>query len=239
MYSMYMALQRCTAKDHSVLGTGSLPKEIAMITDDMECILPTHMMAVHGPRPVNAPEARTKVTLYPVHSLILAAHCAKLPAFPPLEVADPVETPTSQQFTLPIRPLYLHSPKTFPVILEYLYLRSPDILLQRLIPLPLPTIMIEKRDQHASLARFIGTRLSIPALFFQVSLVHGIWQNTCALGIFDDVLWGAINFAWKLSVTSLAVATKKPGVFESYEKYEKQFEMEDETDAEESSEEDK
>ena len=69
--------------------------------------------------------------------------------------------------------------------------------------------------------------------------MHGIWQNTCALGIFDDVLWGAINFAWKLSVTSLAVATKKPGVFESYEKYEKQFEMEDETDAEESSEEDK
>lgn len=97
--------------------------------------------------------------------------------------------------------------------------------------------MIHKKDQHASLARFIGTRLSIPALFCQVSVVHGIWQNTCALGIFDDLLWGVISFAWKLAVTSLAVATKKPGVFEAYEKYERHFGLDNETEEEESSEE--
>jgi len=220
------------------MSAGTLPKEIVMTTDDINCVLPTHMMAVHGPRPTNDPEAKTKVTLYPVHSLVLAAYCAKLPAFPPLEVADPVENPTSRQFTLPIRPLYLHSPQTFSAILEYLYLRSPDILLQRLIPLPLPTVMIHKPEEHASLARYIGNRLSIPALFCQVSVVHGIWQNTCALGIFDDHLWGVISFAWKLAVTSLGVATKKPGVFEAYEKYERHFVMDSDTEEEESSEDD-
>ena len=219
------------------MSAGTLPKEIIMTTDDINCVLPTHMMAVHGPRPTNEPEAKTKVTLYPVHSLILAAYCAKLPAFPPPEVADPIETPTSRIFTLPTRPLYLHSPQTFSAILEYLYLRSPDILLQRLIPLPIPMVMVHKQEQHASLAQYIGNRLSVPALFCQVSVVHGIWQNTCALGIFDDHLWGVIGFAWKLAVTSLAVATKKPGVFEAYERYERRFVVDNDTEEEESSEE--
>ena len=67
--------------------------------------------------------------------------------------------------------------------------------------------------------------------------MHGIWQNTCALGIFDDHLWGVISFAWKLAVTSLAVATKKPGVFEAYERYERRFVVDNDTEEEESSEE--
>lgn len=41
--------------------------------------------------------------------------------------------------------------------------------------------------------------------------LHGLWQNVCALGIFDDDLWEAIDVMWQILLTSLAVATGKPG----------------------------
>ncbi|KAJ3563871.1 hypothetical protein NP233_g8655 [Leucocoprinus birnbaumii] len=220
--SMYPVLRRYTAKDKDALSTGTLPREITIIIEDMTSILPTHMMAVHGPRPKNTPEARTKVTLYPVHSLILAAHCANLPAFPaPSGAHTNPNTPrveaaaNAREIELPVRPLCLHSPKTFPILLEYLYLRRPEVLLRHLVPMSLPTTLVEVPEQHESVARVLGTALSVQGLVTQITIVHGIWQNACALGVFDDELWSAIDFAWKLLLMSLAVATNMPDVLES------------------------
>jgi hypothetical protein len=41
------------------------------------------------------------------------------------------------------------------------------------------------------------------------------------LGVFDDELWSAIDFAWKLLLMSLAVCTGKPEVLESIRNAEK------------------
>ncbi|KAF5345849.1 hypothetical protein D9756_011213 [Leucocoprinus leucothites] len=214
--SMYPVLRRYTAKDKDALSKGTLPREISIIVDDMTSILPTHMMAVHGPRPKNAPEARTKVMLYPVHSLILAAHCAKLPAFPVSSTdLTPQATTTTREIKLPVRPLFLHSPKTFPILLEYFYLKRPEVLLRHLVPMSLPTTLIEQTDHHESVARVLGTALSVQGLIQQITVVHGIWQNVCALGVFDDELWSVIDFAWKLLLMSLAVAANLPDVLES------------------------
>jgi hypothetical protein len=40
--------------------------------------------------------------------------------------------------------------------------------------------------------------------------VHGLWQNVCALGIFDDGLWETIDFAWRILLTAIAIGTGNP-----------------------------
>ncbi|KAF9444286.1 hypothetical protein P691DRAFT_786894 [Macrolepiota fuliginosa MF-IS2] len=213
--SMYQVLRRYTAKDKDLLSRGTLPREISIIVEDMASVLPTHMMAIHGPAPKNPSDNKTKITLFPVHSLILATHCAKLPPFPPTNETSSKVDPSTREIELPVRPLFLHSPKTFPLLLEYLYLKRTEVLLRHMIPIMLPVSLINQPDQHESFARVLGTKFTVQGLIQHMTIVHGMWQNACALGVFDDELWGAMDFAWKLLLMSLAVSTGKPETLES------------------------
>jgi hypothetical protein len=66
----------------------------------------------HQPRKVTG-------TLYPVHSLVFASHCASLPKFPsPLPVAVPEEE--IRKVDVPVWPLCLPSPATYPHLSTYL-----------------------------------------------------------------------------------------------------------------------
>lgn len=216
-YSMYQVLRRYSPKDKDLLSRGTLPREITIIIEDMTSVAPTHMLAVHGPRPKDAPEgAKTQVTLFPIHSLILAVHCANLPPFPaPINHFSTEENPTSREVVLPVRPLFLFSPRTLPFLLEYLYLKRTDALLRHIIPVILPATLIDEPDQYESFARVLGTKFSAVGLLQQITIVHGLWQNACALGVYDDDLWSVIDFAWKLLLMSLAVCTGKSETLES------------------------
>ncbi len=217
LFSMYQVLRKYTAKDKDLLSKGTLPREISIIVEDMTSISPTHMMAIHGPPPKNATDSKTKITLFPVHSLILAAHCAKLPPFPLFnkETSTSSTNLPSQDIVLPVRPLFLHSPKTFPILLEYLYLKRNEVLLRHLIPIMLPASLIEEPDKHESFARVLGNKFSVQGLIQHMTIVHGRWQNACALGGFDDTLWDTMDFAWKLLLMSLAGCTGKSETLES------------------------
>lgn len=89
------------------------------------------------------------------------------------------------------------------------------MLLRHLIPIMLPTSPMEQPDKHESFAQSLGTKFSVPGLIQHMTIVHGMWQNACALGIFDDNLWDAMDFAWKLLLMGLAVCTGKSETLES------------------------
>lgn len=49
-----------------------------------------------------------------------------------------------------------------------------------------------------------------PALLYQAMAVHGLWQNVCALGIFDDELWDMMDLAWEVMLSAVAIAIGSP-----------------------------
>ncbi|KAF8964763.1 hypothetical protein BDZ97DRAFT_1918722 [Flammula alnicola] len=191
-----------------------LPKELTVLAHDMTAILPTHMLAVFGrPSPsssgsVPSPRPR-KVTLFPVHSLVLLAHCANLPKPPS---ALPVPLTGQQEVQLPIWSLCLPSPLTYPQLSTYLYTKQIDHILKSFLPCSPPSTLMQDPSQILAFATHLSATFTIQALTKYALTVHGLWQNVCALGIFDDNLWDAMDVMWKSLLTALAIATGEPSL---------------------------
>ncbi|KAE9386143.1 hypothetical protein BT96DRAFT_1006386 [Gymnopus androsaceus JB14] len=102
------------------VNNASLPKELAVIVNDLTATnYPMHMLAIYAPLPKSASQAsipKTEVKLYPVPALLMASHCARLGPFPPSPTTDQISTPASNPntITLPVCPMCLPSPETFP-----------------------------------------------------------------------------------------------------------------------------
>ncbi|GAW00241.1 clp1-like protein [Lentinula edodes] len=201
-----------------------LPKELAVVVNDLTATdYPTHMLAVYAPvpkKPENAPASwvppRTDVKMYPVHSLFMAAHCAKLGAFPPSPITAVESFPASDEprtVTLPVRPLCLPSPSTFPSLLHYFYLRRSEVLFKAFLPCDFSTDFVENcmnEEEIMSLATHIGKTFNPNVILKHAKVIHGVWQNACALGAFDDGLWMAIDSAYEVIINALAIGTGNP-----------------------------
>ncbi|KAJ7151292.1 hypothetical protein C8R43DRAFT_1190683 [Mycena crocata] len=72
----------------------------------------------------------TQQSLFPVHAVVLAAHCAKLPRLPP-----PARSSASSA-VLPVCPLALPSPQAFSILHAFMYTHRLDAALSALPPLP-------------------------------------------------------------------------------------------------------
>lgn len=185
-----------------------LPKEVSMIVNDATAILPTHMLAIFG-KPSSGPR---KVTLYPVHSLVLASQCANLPKFPSA-LPVPLHEGSQQEVEVPVFSICLPSPQSYSPLSRYLYTKQVDILLRTFLPCPPPPSFMDNRDRLlVQFATDLASTFTLQTLAKYAINLHGLWQNVCALGIFDDDLWEAIDVMWKILLTSLAVATGKPGM---------------------------
>jgi hypothetical protein len=196
----------------------ALPKELSIIVHDLSSALPSHMLAVFGPSSKKGSTERRKVTLYPAHSLVFAAYCSKLPAFPPVDISATPPLRAPQELVVPIRPLCLPSPQTYPRLSAFLYTKRADILLQSLMPCQPPTLLMQSQEQETPsqssqllefAARLAGT-YTPQALLQHTMTVHGVWQNVCALGIFDDSLWETMDLAWQILLTAIAIGTGNP-----------------------------
>ncbi|KAG5651054.1 hypothetical protein H0H81_010050 [Sphagnurus paluster] len=208
----------------------ALPKELSIVVHDLTTALPSHMIAVYGPAPkpttTTTPAPKRKVTLYPVHSLYLAAHCTRLPPFPASTEPSPTIVPgaSSATYTVPVRPLCLPSPATYPRLSTFLYAKRADVLLSSLLPItppaslvpvphdddtPEPTAEQRKDERRVTLeyAHRLAQTYTPQALLQHALLVHGLWQNVCALGIFEDVLWEVIDVAWRVLLCAIALGT--------------------------------
>ena len=180
---------------HSLqLPASTLPKELEIIVDDMIAIhCPTHMLAVYSH---NAAAQKRKVTLFPTHQLILAAHCNNMPSFP---TSHPNPAAPGSTVQIPVVPMCLPSPETFSILQSYLYTKRIDALLAKLLPTPPPSMTdtnIPLSDIIKRLVHHLAATCSISSLALHAMLINGVWRNACALGVYDNKLWNAIEVTW-------------------------------------------
>lgn len=181
------------------------------------------MLAIYGPPPPSTsstPVSKRQITLYPVHAHFLAMHCSRLPPFSPFE--DTLAKPKTL-FKIPVRILCLPSPSTYARLSTYIYTRNPDVLLSSLMPLPPPVGILTpasidgtpavplSSDAHRKLVITyiyqIASKFTTQTILQYSTVVRGLWQNTCVLGIFDDGLWEVMDVAWQILLAAIAVGT--------------------------------
>ena len=183
-----------------------LSKKLEIVINDMTAIPPTHMLAVFGKQLTSKSHQPRRVTLYPVHSLVFASHCASLPKFPlPLPATLPEEE--VQKVDVPVWPLCIPSPATYPQLSTYLYSKRTDIFMKSVLPRPPPSTFTQDPSQVLSFARELAETFTVQTLVKHILMVFGVWQNVCALGVFDDNLWETLDTLWELLLTSIAVGT--------------------------------
>jgi hypothetical protein len=202
---MYKTLQSVKAAPV----TKELPKELQIVVNDLtNPDMPSHVLGVYANH--TAPGTSRQVTLYPTHNIVLSAHCANLPPIPAPSQPTPTVAPAT--LTVPVLPLCIPSPQTFPALQTYLYTKRIDALLAFLLPTMPPTLPADAgHAQTSALQREFPAQLarthSVAKLLSHAMRVNGLWRNACALGVHDDGLWTAITLGWEVLLDALAVST--------------------------------
>ncbi|KZV99041.1 hypothetical protein EXIGLDRAFT_746365 [Exidia glandulosa HHB12029] len=164
----------------------TLTKKLDVIVEDD---MPTHMLAVWSKS-----QAARQVKLFSAHDVLFAATCAHLPPLPASKQRALVGT----EDKLPVVTLCIPHLPTFGILHEYLYTHDINRLLVSLLPThtaagvpipPSPQAYANACSRHV-LMQHIGS-------------VHGLWSNACALGVFDEELWNAIDKSWALLLAAL------------------------------------
>ncbi|KAF9231723.1 hypothetical protein BU15DRAFT_55821, partial [Melanogaster broomeanus] len=162
-----------------------LPKELSVVVNDLSSDMPTHMLAVYS-RQVSAAMKR-RVTLFPIHNIILASHCANLPSLPTSNVAPPESA--GSYIPVPVVPLCIPASEVFPQLSTFLYTKRIDHLLASLLPCPAPQPLYRDdpiSESVLSLLQQFANKLATTyaqALLAHAIAVNGLWRNACALGI--------------------------------------------------------
>ncbi|KAJ6588557.1 hypothetical protein B0H19DRAFT_1057715 [Mycena capillaripes] len=190
----------------------ALPTEIAItVKDESDYPPPTHMLAIHGRAAKDAPSnTRRQVTLVPTHSVVLALHCARLPKLAACPSTPVYTSEDRTQLIVPVQPLCLPSPTTFSLLSSFLYTKRADHLLKALLPSPPPPKLDDDRTLLPGFAARLAGTYTAQALLLHVNSVHGLWQNVCVLGVYDDELWYQIDLAWEVLLTAMAISQGTP-----------------------------
>jgi len=168
------------------------------MVNDFSSDMPTHMLAVYSRQSAASPNSTRRVTLFPIHNIIMALHCAHLPTLPKSTASEPDSV---GQMTLPVIPLCIPSPETFSQLSAYLYTRNCSQLLASLLPTGMltPASLDHVPDGSPELQQYseeIRATYTPHALLTHAMTINGLWRNACALGVFDDQLWGVLDLAW-------------------------------------------
>ncbi|KAF8488125.1 hypothetical protein JB92DRAFT_1450177 [Gautieria morchelliformis] len=173
-----------------------LPRELQVIVHDITADAPSHLFAVCSQPP-------TRISLHPAHALVLASHCANFPALP---YSKPTVAPAvGSTLTLPVVPLALPNPETFPILMHYLYTKRGDHLLAAL--LPMASRDATQTFDQLQLSTEYAAAFTVQALLARAAIVHGLWSNVAALGVFDAKLWRGIEVVWAVLLDTLAIST--------------------------------
>jgi hypothetical protein len=200
----------------------TLPATVEVLVKDGSCDPPTHMFAVWSQTPPNvASSSKARVTLYPVHDLVVASHFAHLPQLPP-PVPSESDKPAGlnsdgsliapYRLTLPVVPLCVPDLDAFALLSAFAYTRDPDGVLRALVP-PMPTgpqssIPIGG-DAKTRSAHVLAESYSTQELMRYTIAVNALWRDACALGEYDPRLWAAMDAAWAVILRAIAIQTAK------------------------------
>ncbi|KAJ7291486.1 hypothetical protein C8J57DRAFT_1705080 [Mycena rebaudengoi] len=175
---------------------------------------PTHALAITPHAKPSHSDRDVPATIFPVHAVVLAAHCAALPRLPP------ARHPAPSTAYLPVLPLALPSPQAFAILHAFMYTHRLDAALQSLLPLP-PAFLAGL--SHATVLAALATPAarhqlavylcgaagnSLSALMAHAAHVKELWQDMVALGLHDPELWDALDLAWEVVLGALNLAAK-------------------------------
>jgi hypothetical protein len=181
--------------------------------------MPSHVLAVYAQPSANVSPARgNKVTLFPSHNVMLAAHCANLPSLP--SVDHPIPATPGSSIKVPVVPLCIPAPELFSSLTLYLYTKRVETLLQIFLPtLPSSSLNLyvspnetdevakKQRIDLVDFARGLALTYTPHILLRFTMRVNSFWRNVCALGIFESRVWAAMDFAWEVLILALAIST--------------------------------
>ncbi|THU75725.1 hypothetical protein K435DRAFT_974716 [Dendrothele bispora CBS 962.96] len=185
---------------------------------------PTHALAVYSSRS-NSPDS-DQALIIPIHSLVLAAHCASLPTGS-LSLSKPYESSSSSPVQIPVVPISLPSPHVFPIICKFLYTHSLESVLRSLVPLPSPDhypflqspsreTVRQMMNSHSTLSQLAKhlcehTNYNMRTLTTDAAHVKDVWQDVVALGVNDVALWDALDFAWEIVLGAMNICAAGAG----------------------------
>ncbi|KAF8182992.1 hypothetical protein K438DRAFT_1839403 [Mycena galopus ATCC 62051] len=180
---------------------------------------PTHALAIS---PASSKSSSGKASIFAVHSVVLAAHCAKLPPLPPARAPS-----ASGAVTLPVLPFALPSPPAFTILHAYMYTHRVDAVLAALLPLPSSFLAPLSASSGSGAASTIAAALASPphlhtlaahlashsssnisTLLEHAAHVKELWQDMVALGMYDPPLWSALDLAWEVVLGAMNVVAQ-------------------------------
>ncbi|KAI0356968.1 hypothetical protein OH77DRAFT_185594 [Trametes cingulata] len=208
-----------------------LPKSYNLLmTDAGLATCATHIFGVYTYAPVatgdpaarrhKSLQFRREVSIYPTHAAIWAAYCSRLPAILPKPVKlkvfiDPrpgMRKPSVLQ--LPIVPIAVPYPPTFFTIMMFVYTYRKSSFVNMLLPcadfrLPPDSLMDPPREVTMPMyARKLAESGDMLHLCQLAKNVHGTYRNMVALGVVEDRMWEALDYAWKTILTAMDLAEK-------------------------------
>lgn len=193
-----------------------IPLKISPSYSSQSASLPTHLLCVINPTTSHG-------QLYPVHSLVLGAHCAGLPQFPMPAQTDSAQAESTTTF--PIVPITLPHAESFPILFDYLYTKNFTRFVSSLLPLP-PSSTATGEDgkplnadqKFQRVVEALVQTYSMGALLEKMKFVHGLWSNVFKLGISEEGVWKCMNTAWTALVRALVKAREQQVQHQQQEK---------------------
>jgi hypothetical protein len=176
----------------------------------------------------------TSGTILPIHDLVYRTTCAHLPIIPSRDVSLPAEE-------LPLIHITLPSPSTLPILNTFLYTQRTDILLSSLLNVP-AALGNPTPTSRSGLTELLAGKVDLKGLMERIARVHGLWSNTCSLGVASTYLhrsfsledeaetnlplclllllrfplvpslWKAMDTAWEVLVGAVAIVQIRNGL---------------------------
>ncbi|KAJ7736785.1 hypothetical protein DFH07DRAFT_927754 [Mycena maculata] len=177
---------------------------------------PTHALAISNASPSGPVDMHDMHLIFPIHALVLAAHCSKLPQLPP-----PAPR-AAASVHLPVLPLALPSAPAFSILLAFMYAHRLDAVLSALFPVPPPFLrklthktvraaLQSGADLHLLSAHLCtASGASVQVLMTHTAHVKELWQDMVALGIDDAALWDTVELAYEIVLGALNLAVMAP-----------------------------
>ena len=154
--------------------------------------------------------------MYPIHQSILSLYCANLPV---LAASVPSLTNSESSYEVPVVPLALPNPESFPFLTQFLYLKDTQTLFEAFLSLMpskgIPSDLDQPTRYDAFVAEYstvLAQNYTMQRLASQAAKVHGLWRNAYALGISDIDLQAFFDLAWEILMKALTLSSNSSPV---------------------------
>ncbi|KAI0327512.1 hypothetical protein GY45DRAFT_1108850 [Cubamyces sp. BRFM 1775] len=195
-----------------------------LVTDKGLANCTTHVFGIctYAPPGTFGPAARRRscfrflreVCMYPTHGAIWAAYCSRLPTLPQkaprikvLVDARPGR-PRASCLRLPVVPIAVPYPPMFFPIMMFVYTFRKSTFVNMLLASEVLLSHEHEADQAPERsipqhARALAAKCDLRKLCQLAKNVHGAYRNMVTLGVVEDRMWDALNFAWDTVISAM------------------------------------